>query len=73
MGEGNHISFYLKMRLLKKCLIIFERERDRGRERENMHQGRGRERGREKIPSRLLKFSAEPDTGLDPTNREIMT
>ena len=35
--------------------------------------GRDRERGRERIPSRLLTFSAEPDSGLDPTNREIMT
>ena len=32
-----------------------------------MHkQERGRERG-ERIPSRLLAVSAEPDSGLDPT------
>ena len=32
-----------------------------------------REREREKIPNRLLTVSAEPDAGLEPTNREIMT
>ena len=37
-----------------------------GRERE-------RERGRERIPSRLLIVSAEPDARLQPTNCEIMT
>ena len=33
------------------------------------------ERGREgeRIPSRLFTFSTEPDTGLNPMNREIMT
>ena len=40
--------------------IYFERER-------------GRERGRERIPSRLHTVSTEPDTGLHPTNHEIMT
>ena len=39
-----------------------------------MHkQGRGRERGRERIPSRLLTLSAEPDSGFDPMNLEILT
>ena len=33
---------------------------------------RERERGRERIPSRLLAVSAEPNAELDPTNREIM-
>ena len=28
---------------------------------------------RERIPSRLLTASAEPNVGLDPTNCEIMT
>ena len=28
---------------------------------------------RERIPSRLHTVSIEPDTGLDPINREIMT
>ena len=38
-----------------------EREREREREREA-----------ERIPSRLLTVSAEPDAGLKLTNREIM-
>ena len=33
----------------------------------------GRERRRERIPSRLSAVIAEPDTGHDPTNHEIMT
>ena len=36
-------------------------------------QRRGRERGRERIPSRLCAVSTEPNTGLEVTNREIMT
>ena len=32
-----------------------------------------RERKRERIPGRLRTVSTEPDTGLEPTNREIMT
>ena len=43
-----------------------ERQRDRERERK-------RERERERIPSRLCTVSAEPDAGLNLTNREIMT
>ena len=35
--------------------------------------GRGRERGRERIPSRFHAVSAEPNVGLELTNREIMT
>ena len=42
------------------------------RERESK-KGRGRGRGRERIPNRLLDVSTEPDSGLDPTNPEIMT
>ena len=39
---------------------------------ESKHEKGGkRERGR--IPSRLRTVSAEPDTGLNPTNREIVT
>ena len=52
------------------------KEREREREREKVcicEQGRGRERGRERIPSRLHAVSAEPDTGLNPMNCEIMT
>ena len=32
-----------------------------------------RERGRERIPSRLSAVSAEPDAGLELTDREIVT
>ena len=42
--------------------------RGKGRRRE-----RERERERERIPGRLHTVSAEPDAGLKPTNREIMT
>ena len=36
--------------------------------------GRGRKRGGErKTPSRALAVSAEPDAGLDLTNRETVT
>ena len=56
----------------------FEREREREREsaRESAHGykwGRGRERGRVRIPSRLCTTSTECDTGLELTNRKIMT
>ena len=43
-----------------------EGQSERGRERE-------RERERERIPSRLLAISAEPHSGLELRNREIMT
>ena len=32
-----------------------------------------RERGRERIPSRLHTVNTEPDRGLDPMSREIVT
>ena len=40
---------------------------------EQREKDRERERERENIPSRLRAVSAEPDAGLEPTNREIMT
>ena len=43
-------------------------EQGRGRER-----GRERERERERIPSRLHTINVEPNTGLELTNRTIMT
>ena len=48
--------------------IYFEKERER-------QQAHTREAGgeRERIPSRLLAVSVEPDMGLDPMNCEIMT
>ena len=54
---------------LKVDLFIFrQRERVRTHDR-----GRGRDRGKERIPSGLDAVSAEPDSELDPRNREIMT
>ena len=50
--------------------FFFLREREREKERETMSRG-GSERGRERISSRLLVASAEPDMGL--TNWETMT
>ena len=44
------------------------RERDRERDRE-----RERERERERIASRLHTVSTEPNSGLEPMNRETMT
>ena len=52
-------------------MFIFENERESrgGRER-----GREREREeRERIPSRFLAVSTEPDVGLNSRNREIVT
>ena len=39
---------------------------------ESVWVGEGQREG-ERIPSRLLAISAEPDSGLHPSNREIMT
>ena len=49
-----------------KVYLFILRERQQGRDRE-------RERGRERIPSRLHAVSMEPNSGLDPTNEEMMT
>ena len=47
-------------------LYIFLRERKRA--------SKGQREGeRERIPSRFRTTRAEPDTGLDPVNREVMT
>ena len=48
-----------------KCIYFWERAC-------KCEQERGRERG-ERIPSRLRAVSTEPNVGLDPTNREIVT
>ena len=56
-------------------LFIFE-ERDRQTDGENTSESRGgaqNQRERERVPSRLCVVSAGPDSGLEPTNREIMT
>ena len=51
---------------------FFLTEGERERERE-FKWGRDREKGRERIPSRVHAVSMEPDAGLNPMNREIMT
>ena len=65
------------MKLLKKIkknfffnVYLFLGQRETEHER-----GRGRERGRHRIGNRLQApaVSTEPDAGLEPTNREIMT
>ena len=53
--------------------FIFQRERER--DRQSMSWG-GAEREADtesKVDSRLQAVSKEPDAGLEPTNREIMT
>ena len=46
--------------------------REREREKACAQAGEG-QRERERIPIRLLTVNMLPDTGLDPTNDEIMT
>ena len=53
--------------------ILREREREREFTCLQAGRGRGREGERERIPSRLHAVSTEPDVGLKPLNREIMT
>ena len=63
------------------CLSLFiyfekagrEGGREGERERECMSQGRDRETPRERIPSKLLIGSAEPNVGLELMNHEILT
>ena len=54
----------------KSLFIYFERERERERERETVWVG---QKEWERIPSMLGALSAEPDAGINPVNREIMT
>ena len=49
-----------------------ERERERESERAQAREGQ-REWERERIPSRLCTVSVEPNVGLEPMNKEIMT
>ena len=53
------LIFLFKNFLMFVYLFLRERERKQGR-------------GRERIPSRLQAVSAEPEAGLEPTNREIV-
>ena len=64
-----HKFFFL---FKKNFFLMFYFISDREREAE-CEIGRGRERGSNRTRSRLQAVSTEPDTGLEPTNREIMT
>ena len=68
MCLDSSLSFFVSLKIF--FLILFLRERDT-----ECEQGRGRRRGRHRIgsSSRLAAVSTEPDTGLKPTNHEIMT
>ena len=50
-----------------------QRERERVKEKRGGGGERQRERERQSIQSRLCTDSREPDVGLEPTNRKIMT
>ena len=50
-----------------------EREREKARKRERASTVGEEQRERERMPSRILTVSAEPDVGLELTNRKIMT
>ena len=54
------------------CFFILFIYLEREKERESVSGGRA-ERGRERIPCRFYAVNAEPNTGLKPTNHEIMT
>ena len=53
--------------------ILTERERMHARTQACTNRGGAEREERERIPSRLLAVSAEPDAELDPVNCEIMT
>ena len=56
-------------------LFIFERDRERERERDGTSEGGAKREGdtESEKGSRLPAVSTEPDAGLEPVNREIMT
>ena len=63
MPSGPQVSVEVLRDFIKKIFfkfIYFERQREWGR-------------GRERIPGGLHAVSAEPDAGLELTNREIIT
>ena len=64
-----------KKHFSKLCVNAYLFLRERERERKRVSKSRAeRERDTEsEAGSRLRAVSAEPDTGLEPTNREIMT
>ena len=53
--------------------LFILRERERERERESLSTGGAEREGDDNLPNRLCAVSAEPNMGLNPTNREIMT
>ena len=54
--------------IILSLFIYFERDRER------VQAGEGQKGGAvQRIRSRLYAHSKEPDTGFEPTNREIMT
>ena len=69
-GDSLKLGKFLLKMFFNVYLFLRQRETEhewrRGRERE-------RERERERIPSKLHTTSVEPDVGLEPKNREIMT
>ena len=65
-GDDGHLnSFVLAARLLKKKKNFYKFERERA--------GEGKPERERRIPIGLHAVSAEPDAGLEPTDREIMT
>ena len=60
--------------ILASFFLMFSFEKERERETVRVHaRWRGRERGGQRIPSGFCADSREPDVGLEPTSREIMT
>ena len=60
--QASYLSLFFKVYFLNLFLRVIERK-----------QGRDREREGDRIPSRLRAVSVEPDTGLELTNREVVT
>ena len=73
-GDFIYIFFYfIYLFNFFKCLFLFEREIERERE---IASGEGAERDGDtesEAGSRLSTARTEPDTGLEPTNHEIVT
>ena len=65
-AEGNtcFVWFYFIFLTYVSCLFIYL---------ERMSRGRAERGEKRRIPSRLHTISAEPDAGLEPMNREIVT
>ena len=70
LAQTHELWDILFIDLFTYLVIYWVRERERERERDH---GGGEERGRDRTPRRCLTVRAEPNAGLDLTNREIMT